>query len=145
MNKDAHAGLQDLRKNSHGLLTIGGFVVCVLLALLTGRDLIFGLVMGMVLGSGLNLGRHIAKQIAANAPAEHLSPALIAGSLISAIIVGVIIAIILAAIQSAVDVRPVEGDDIVASIVKSVFDSAAALAVAAGVVLAGWAHLADAN
>ncbi len=140
MNEDAHKGLQDLSKNRHGLLTIGGIVICVLLALLTGRDLLFGLVMGTVASSGMNLGRHIAKQIAANAPAENQAAANIAGIFISAVIVGIITAIVLAAIQGAVDVTPAEGDDIIATIVKSFFDSAAALAVAAGLIAGGWTH-----
>lgn len=138
MNEEAHAGLNELGKNRHGLVTIGGIVVCVILALVAGRDLLFGLVMGTVLSSGMNLGRHIAKQIAANAPQENQTAANIAGILISAIIVGVITAIVLGAIQGAVDVSPMEGDDIIATIVKSFFDSAAALAVAAGVVAGGW-------
>ncbi len=140
MNEDAHQGLQELSKNRHGLFTIGSLVVCVLLALIFGRSLIFGLVMGTVMASGMNLGRHIAGQIAASAPAEHKTAANIAGILISAIIVGIIITFVLSAIQGAVDVSPVEGDDIIATIVKSFFDSAAALAVAAGVVVGGWVH-----
>ncbi len=140
MNEDAHKGLQDLSKNRHGLLSVAGIVVCVLLALVLGRDLIFGLVMGTVLASGMNLGRHIAGQIAANAPAEHLSVANVVGTFIAAVIIAVFTAIILGAIQSAVDVSPMPDDDIIAQIVKSFFDSAAAIAVAAGVIAGGWSH-----
>ncbi len=140
MNNDSHKDLQAMSKNRHGLVTIVGIIVCVLLALVAGRDIIFGLVMGTVMGSGMNLGRHIAGQIAENAPSEHQMTANIAGILISGIIVGIITALILSAIQGAVDVSPAEGDDIIATIVKSFFDSAAALAVAAGLVVGGWAH-----
>lgn len=140
MNEEAHAGMQELSKNRHGLVTIAGIVICVLLALVSGKGLVFGLVMGTVYSSGINLGRHIVKQIKANAPAEHLTPAILFGNFIAAVIVGIIIALILSAIHGAVDVSPVEGDDIIATIVKSFFDSAAALAVAAGVVVGGWVH-----
>lgn len=138
MDEKSKNALADLKNSHQHIMTIGGVVICVLLALVAGRDLIFGLVMGTVLSSGMNLGRHVAKQIAANAPADHQLAANIAGIFITAVIVGVITSVVLAAIQGAVDVSPVEGDNIIASIVKSFFDSAAALAVAAGVVAGGW-------
>ncbi len=140
MNEDAQKGLQELGKSKHGLATIAGIVVCVLLALVAGRDLIFGLVMGTVFTSGLGIGRRISAQIANNAPAENIMPAKIIGPLAGAVVVGIITALILSAIQGAVDVSPMEGDDIIAIVVKSFFDSAAALAVAAGVVVGGWVH-----
>ena len=140
MNEDAHAGLQDLVKNRHGLVTIAGIIVCVLLALVAGGSLLFGLVMGAVYTSGLRLGRLVSTQISENAPAENITPAKIVGPVVAAVVVGIITAIILAAIQDAVDVTPLAGDDAIATIVKSVFDSAAALALAAGVVVGGWAH-----
>lgn len=140
MNEDAQQGLQDLGNSKHGLVTIVGIVVCVLLALVAGRDLVFGLVMGTVFTSGLGIGKRISTQIATNAPAENIMPAKIIGPLAGAVVVGIITALILSAIQGAIDVRPMEGDDIIASIVKSFFDSAAALAVAAGVIVGGWAH-----
>lgn len=140
MNEDSQQGLQDLDKSKHGLVTIVGIVVCVLLALLTGRDLVFGLVMGTVYTSGLGIGRRISMQIANNAPAENIMPAKIIGPLAGAVVVGIITALILSAIQGAVDISPMEGDDIIATIVKSFFDSAAALAVAAGVIVGGWVH-----
>ena len=132
-------GAQDLIKSRHGLVTIAGIVICVLLALLTGRDLLFGLVMGTVFSSGLGIGRRIIAQITANAPADNIMPAKIIGPVAGAIVVGIITALILSAIQGAVDVSPMEGDDFIATIVKSFFDSAAALAVAAGVVAGAWA------
>lgn len=140
MNEEAQQGSQDLGKSKHGLVTIVGIVVCVLLALVTGRDLVFGLVMGTVFSSGLGIGRRISTQIAVNAPAENIMPAKIIGPLAGAVVVGIITAIIITAIQGAVDVSPMEGDDIIATIVKSFFDSAAALAVAAGVIVGGWVH-----
>ncbi|MDE2820856.1 MAG: hypothetical protein OXI40_14080 [Chloroflexota bacterium] len=133
-NKDPH---QELKDNKHGIITIAGVAVCVVVGLLMRNDLLFGLVMGTVFTSGLNLGGHIAKQIAANAPAEHLMPAKLFGSAISAIIVAAIILVILSIIQGAIDVSPAEGDDIIATIVKSFFDSAASLAVGAGVLAGG--------
>lgn len=138
MNEDAQKSLRDLDKNRHGLVTVVGIVVCVLLSLLSGRDLIFGLVMGTVFSSGLGIGRRIISQIAANVPDENIMPAKIIGPLAGAIVVGIITALILSAIQGAVDVSPMEGDDFIAAIVKSFFDSTAALAVAAGVVAGGW-------
>lgn len=140
MNEDAQKGLQDLSKNRHGLTTIAGFIVCVLLALVAGKGLLFGLVMGTVFTSGLGIGRRVSTQISLNAPSENIMPAKIIGPIAAAVVVGIITALILSAIQGAVDVSPVEGDDFVAAIVKSFFDSAAALAVAAGVIAGGWAH-----
>ncbi len=140
MNDDTAKGLEDLSKNKHGLSTIAGIVVCVILALVSGKGLVFGLVMGTVFSSGLGIGRRISAQIADNAPAENIMPAKIIGPLAGAVVVGIITALVLSAIQGAVDVSPVEGDDIIATIVKSFFDSAAALAVAAGVVVGGWVH-----
>ena len=106
-------------KSRHGLVTIAGIVICVLLALLTGRDLLFGLVMGTVFSSGLGIGRRIIAQITANAPADNIMPAKIIGPVAGAIVVGIITALILSAIQGAVDVSPMEGDDFIATIVKS--------------------------
>ena len=140
MNEEAHAGLQELGKNRHGLVTIVGIVVCVVFALLAGRDIIFGLVMGTVYSSGLGIGRRVSEQIHSNVEGESVTPARIIGPLAAAIVVGIIITLILSAIQGAVDVNPMEGDDILATIVKSFFDSAAALAVAAGVVAGGWSY-----
>ncbi len=139
MHEQDSKSIHDLKKNRHGLVTIVGIIVCVLLALLTGRGFLFGLVMGTVFSSGLSIGRRIISQIKANAPEENIMAAKIAGPLAGAIVVGIITALILSAIQGAVDVTPVEGDDFIATIVKSFFDSAAALAVAAGVVAGGWA------
>ena len=143
MNENAPKGMQDLNKNRHGLTTVAGVIVCVVLALAAGKGLLFGLVMGTVYSSGLGIGRRISMQIAENAPAENMTPAKIIGPLAGAVVVGVITAIILSAIQGAVDVRPVEGDDVIATIVKSFFDSAAALALAAGVAAGGWIHARD--
>lgn len=139
MREDKGTNGHDVKKHRHGLVTIIGIVICVLLALLTGRDLLFGLVMGTVFSSGLGIGRRIIVQISANAPDENIAAAKIFGPLAGAIVVGIITALILSAIQGAVDVSPMEGDDFIATIVKSFFDSAAALAVAAGVVAGGWA------
>ena len=135
--KDQH---QNLRGNKHGIATAAGIIICVGLALITGRDLLFGLVMGTIFSSGLSLGGRISTQIAANAPAQNMMPAKIIGPVAAAVIVGLIIALLLSAIQGAIDVSPMEGDDLIATIVKSFFDSAAALAVAAGVIAGGWLH-----
>ena len=132
--------LQELQRSRHGVITVVGIVICVAVALVAGRDLIFGLVMGTVFTSGLGIGRRVATQIRSNAPSENIMPALAIGPIAAAIVVGIITALILAAIQGAVDVNPMEGDDIITAIVKSFFDSAAALAVAAGVIAGGWAH-----
>ena len=140
MDANGDKDMQGAMKNRHGIVTIGGIVICVLLALITGRDLLFGLVMGAIFSSGLGIGRRIIAQISAKAPEENIMPAKIIGPLAGAIVVGIITALILSAIQGAVDVSPMEGDDFIATIVKSFFDSAAALAVAAGVVAGGWAN-----
>lgn len=140
MNEDAQQGLQNLGKSKHGLATIAGIVVCVLLAMASGKGLVFGLVMGTVFSSGLGIGRRISAQIAANAPAENIMPAKIIGPFAGAVVVGIITALILSVIQGAVDVSPMEGDDIISTVVKSFFDGAAALAVTAGVVVGGWVH-----
>jgi len=140
MNEEAQSGLNELSKNRHGLVTIAGIVVCVIVALVAGRELIFGLVMGTVYSSGLGIGRRVSAEIRSNVPSESIAPALIAGPIAAAIVVGIITALILSAIQGAVDVSPMEGDDIIATIVKSFFDSAAALAVAAGVIAGGWTN-----
>ena len=132
--------LQDLKRSKHGIVTVVGIVVCVVVALVAGRDLLFGLVMGTIFSSGLGIGRRVSAQIRSNAPNENITPALIIGPIAAAVVVGIITALILSAIQGAVDVSPMEGDDIIATIVKSFFDSAAALAVAAGVMAGGWAH-----
>lgn len=140
MNETKQNQLQDLHQNKHGLITVVGIIICVVLALAAGRDLIFGLVMGTVFTSGLGIGQRVSTQIRSNAPSENIGPALIIGPIAAAIVVGLITALILSAIQGAVDVSPAEGDDIIAVIVKSFFDSAAALAVAAGVIAGGWAR-----
>lgn len=140
MDANGDKDMQGAMKNRHGIVTIGGIVICVLLALITGRDLLSGLVMGAIFSSGLGIGRRIIAQISAKAPEENIMPAKIIGPLAGAIVVGIITALILSAIQGAVDVSPMEGDDFIATIVKSFFDSAAALAVAAGVVAGGWAN-----
>ncbi len=140
MNEEVKNDLNQLSAHRRGLVTIGGLVVCVLLALLASRGLLFGLVMGTVFGSGLGIGRRIAAQIASAVPDESSMPAKIIGPVAGAIVVGVITALILAAIHGAVDVSPMEDDDFIATIVKSFFDSAAAIAVAAGVIAGGWAY-----
>jgi len=145
MNEEAQTGLNELSKNRHGLVTIAGIVVCVLVALVAGRGLLLGLVMGTVYSSGLGIGRRVSAEIRSNVPSESMAPALIAGPIAAAIVVGIITALILSAIQGAVDISPMEGDDIIASIVKSFFDSAAALAVAAGVVAGSWGHRAESD
>jgi len=131
----------ELRRNTHGILTFAGLVVCVVLTLLAGRDIIFGLVMATVYGSGLNIGRQVSMQIAQNVPRENRMPAMIIGPFVAAVIVGIITALILAAIQSAVDVAPAADDNLIASIVKAFFASTAALALACGVVARGWAGI----
>ena len=132
-SKNAH---QHLMQNRHTTLIIG-IIVSVVLGYAVRGDIVFGLAMAAIFASSLNLGGHIGAQIAANAPAEHLMPAKLFGSAISAIIVGGITLVILSIIQGAIDVSPAEGDDFVATIVKSFFDSAASLAVGAGVVVGG--------
>lgn len=140
MSESKQNQLQDLHRSKHGIITVVGIVICVALALVTGRDLIFGLVMGTVFSSGMGIGRRVSTQIRSNAPSKNIGPALTIGPIAAAIIVGIITALILSAIQAAVDVSPMEGDDIIATIVKSFFDSAAALAVATGVIAGAWAH-----
>ncbi len=136
MNEKSKNAHQHLMQNRHTTLIIG-VIVSVVLGYTVRGDIVFGLAMAAIFASSLNLGGHIGVQIAANAPAEHLMPAKIFGSAISAIIVGVITLVILSIIQGAIDVSPAEGDDFVATIVKSFFDSAASLAVGAGVVVGG--------
>lgn len=138
MSDSKHSQLQDLHQSKHGIITVAGIVICVVLALAAGRDLVFGLVMGTVFTSGMGIGQRVSTQIRSNAPSENIGPALIIGPIAAAIVVGLITALILSAIQGAVDVSPAEGDDIIAVIVKSFFDSAAALAVAAGVIAGAW-------
>ena len=145
MNEDAHTGLQNLGKSRHGLVTIAGIIVCVLLALAADRAVLFGLVMATVFSSGLGIGRRVSAQIANNAPSENIMPAKIIGPLAAAVVVGIITALVLSAIQGAVDVAPAQGDDLIATIVKSFFDSAAALALAAGVIAGGWASAKPSN
>ena len=137
MSEKTHDQLQDLKRNKHGVVTVVGIIICVLVALVAGKDLLFGLVMGTIYSSGLGIGRRVSVQISSNAPAENLMPARIIGPIAAAVVVGIITALILSAIQGAVDVTPAEGDDFIAQIVKSFFDSAAALAVAAGVIVGG--------
>lgn len=145
MNEGTHKGMQDLGKNRHGVATIAGVVLCVLLALVAGRDVLYGLVMGTVLSSGLGIGRQIASQITGNVPEENFTAAILVGPFVGGIIVGVITAIILSLIQGAIDVVPVEGDDTIARIVKYFFDSGAAVAVGAGAILGGWVNGLRAN
>ncbi|MDE2749019.1 MAG: hypothetical protein OXI34_08655 [Chloroflexota bacterium] len=141
MSEKTQDQIQDLKRSKHGIITVVGVIVCVLVALLAGRDLLFGLVMGTIYSSGLGIGRRVSLQISSNAPADNIMPAKIIGPIAAAVVVGIITALILSAIQGAVDVSPAEGDDIIASIVKSFFDSAAALAVAAGVIVGGLASV----
>ena len=140
MSESKHNQLQALHESKHGIITVVGIIVCVLLTLMTGRDLIFGLVMGTIFTSGMGIGKRVSTQIRSNAPSENIMPALIIGPIVAAIVVGIITALILSAIQGAVDVSPLEGDDFITVIVKSFFDSAAALALAAGVIAGAWAH-----
>ena len=57
MSETKHNQLQDLQRSKHGIITVVGIIICVLLALATGRDLLFGLVMGTIFSSGMGIGR----------------------------------------------------------------------------------------
>lgn len=136
--KDQH---QDLKDSKHGIITIAGIAVCVVVGLLARNDLLFGLVMGAVYSSGMGVGKKVAAQIAQNA-GEAAQPAKIIGPIAAGIVTGIIALIIISVIRGAIGeasfaVAP--EDNIIVQIVKHFFDGTAAIAVGAGVVVNGLA------
>lgn len=139
MPDEAKEGLQAMKDNSHGLVTIIGIIAAVAVSLLMGRDLLFGLVMGTVFVSGLGAGRKIAAALAENAP-EHAVP----GKIVGAIVTGIIAAAIIAVIRSVVDdINPMEDDNAILQIIKHFFDMSAAAAVGIGALVGAFIHGAD--
>lgn len=140
MPDEAKEGLQAMKDNSHGLVTIIGIIAAVAVSLLMGRDLLFGLVMGTVFVSGLGAGRKIAAALAENAP-EHAVP----GKIVGAIVTGIIAAAIIAVIRSVVgsSIAPMEGDNAILQIIKHFFDMSAAIAVGVGALVGAFIHGAD--
>ena len=132
MSENTENQHQSFRDNKHGIATAVGVVVCIVIGLITRNDLLFGLVMGTVFGSGMNLGVKISGQLAEKAP-NNLLPA----KIVAAIAVGIVTALVLSIINGAVDLAPMEGDNILITIVKHFFDNTAATAMAAGVLVAG--------
>ena len=140
MPEEAQEGLQAMKDNSHGIVTIIGIIAAVAVSLLMGRGLLFGLVMGTVLISGLGAGRKIAEALAENAP-EHAVP----GKIVGAIVTGIIAAAIITVIRSVVgeSINPMEGDNVILQIIKYFFDMNAAVAVGIGALAGAFIHRAD--
>lgn len=140
MPDEAKEGLQAMKDNSHGLVTIIGIIAAVAVSLLMGRDLLFGLVMGTVFVSGLGAGRKIAAALAENAP-EHAVP----GKIVGAIVTGIIAAAIIAVIRSVVgeSIAPMEDDNAILQIIKHFFDMSAAAAVGIGALVGAFIHGTD--
>lgn len=141
MPEEAKEGLQAVRENSHGIVTIIGIIVAVAVSLLMGRDLVFGLVMGAVFSSGLGAGRKIAEALAENA-AEHAIP----GKIVGAIVTGIVAAGIIAVIRGVVgeeSINVMEDDNIIIQIVKYFFDANAAAAVGIGALVGAFMHRVD--
>ena len=141
MTEKAHEGLEEVKKNMHGMLSIGGLIVCALLGMLTRGDVLFGLVMGTVFISGLRPGKQVAAAIKENA-GENLQPARLFGIPIAAIITGVIASVIIAVIRAVAGegIAVVPEDNVVVQIIKHFFDPTAAVAVAAGLLISASAH-----
>ena len=140
MPEEAKEGLQAVRENSHGIITIIGIIVAVAVSLLMGRDLIFGLVMGAVFSSGLGAGRKIAEALAENA-AEHAIPGKIVGAIVTGIVAAGIIAVIRGVVGESINVM--EDDNIIIQIVKYFFDANAATAVGIGALVGAFMHRGD--
>ena len=142
MPDEAKEGLQAMKDNSHGIVTLIGLIVAVAVSLLAGRDLLFGLVMGTIFISGLGAGRKIAAALAENAP-DHAVPGKIVGAIVTGIIAAGIIAVIRAVVGESINVM--EGDNIIIQIVKYFFDTSASLAVGVGALVGGFLHQTDSN
>ena len=140
MPEEAKEGLQAVRENSHGIVTIIGIIVAVAVGLLMDRGLVFGLVMGAVFSSGLGAGRKIAEALAENA-AEHAVPGKIVGAIVTGIIAAGIIAVIRGAVGESINVM--EGDNVIIQIVKYFFDASAAAAVGIGALAGVFLHRDD--
>ncbi len=130
--KDQH---QDWRENKLGIATAVGLVVCVAYGLVARNDLLFGLVMAIVYGSGLNAGKRIQAKLVERDQGDSL-PA----QIIAAIVVGIVAALIIAVVQGAVDVSPMNDDNIIIQIVKLFFDNSAATAVGIGALVGIYLH-----
>ena len=127
MSEEARNQIQDFRNSKQGIATAVGLVVCIAYGLVARNDLLFGLVMATVYGSGLNAGLRIFKQLAAKGHSESLPAKIIAG-----VAVGIVAALIIAVVQGAVDVAPMEDDNIIIQIIKLFFDNTAATALGIG-------------
>ena len=141
MNEEKQKGLQDLAQSKHGLYTIAGLVVAVIIGLILRNDAIFGLVMGTVYISGLRAGRTVITQIELNAPEEGMQPAKLVGPVVAAVIAGIIAMVIISVIRGAVGEESfaiIPEDNIIVQIVKHFFDHGAAFAVAIGLVVGAW-------
>ena len=138
---DPHEGLAELRKNKHGLYTIGALVCAAIIGLVIRQDLLFGLVMGTVAISGFNAGRKTITAINANAPAEHIGPARGFGTVIAAIIAGGIATVFIAIIRALVGAESmaiIPEDNVIIQIVKHFFDHSAAVALGIGMLVGAW-------
>ena len=136
---EAKEGLQAVRDNSHGMVTIIGLVVWVAIGLVVRNDLLFGLVMGTVFISGLGAGRKISEQLADQ---EMQAGTLMPAKIIAAIVTGIVVAIIIALIRGFIgeSINPMEGDNAIIQIVKHFFDMWASVAVATGVLVGAFTH-----
>lgn len=135
MSEKMNEGHQELHKNRYGIATALGAALCIVFGLVTRNDVLFGLVMATVFGSGIKLGVKISEAIEKNQEAPAV-PAKIIGVIISSVIAGLIIAVV----QGTGAVTPMEGDNIIITIIKHFFDLNAALIMGIGGLVGGYIH-----
>lgn len=142
MPDEAKEGLQAMKDNRHGMVTLIGLIVAVAVSLLAGKNLLFGLVMGTIFISGMGAGRKIATALAENAP-DHAVPGKIVGAIVTGIIAAGIIAVIRSVVGESINVMT--DDNIIIQIVKHFFDTSASVAVGFGALVGAFLYEADEN
>ena len=126
---------REASKNRHGIATALGAVLCIAFGLVTRNDLLFGLVMTTVYGAGMQAGVRISQTIGKNQEGPAV-PAKITGQIAFGILVGLAIAVV----EGTGAVTPMEGDNIIITIIKHFFDLHAAVFVTIGALVGGYLH-----
>ncbi len=126
---------REASKNRHGIATALGAVLCIAFGLVTRNDLLFGLVMATVYGAGMQAGVRISQTIGKNQEGPAV-PAKITGQIAFGILVGLAIAVV----EGTGAVTPMEGDNIIITIIKHFFDLHAAVFVTIGALVGGYLH-----
>ena len=121
---------------TQAIAAIVGIVAGVAVGLLTERGALWGAVMGVAFGTGLQASPKICQALSGRMSADAQRRV----KYVAFIITIVVVAIILGIVNTAVDLAPVEGDDVITSIIKHIFEYSASLALALGVLLSAVLH-----